>query len=63
MKETMLNVIRLAGQACQGNRWLANLMGLAVLLTFLGGLVLMGIHRHWMIYLLPDYISGCTHHF
>jgi hypothetical protein len=48
MKE-VLNVIRLAGRLVRDNL-LANLMGLVILLSFLAGLLLMGIHHHWMIF-------------
>ena len=47
--KAMMNMIRLAARLFR-DRWLSNLMGLAVFLTFIAGLMLMGILRHWVLY-------------
>ena len=44
-----MNMIRLVARLFK-DRWLSNLMGLAVFLTFIVGLMLIGILRHWMLY-------------
>ncbi len=45
----VMRMLKLVGRLFK-ERWPANLMGLAVLLSFIAGLVLMGKHRYWMIY-------------
>jgi 4-amino-4-deoxy-L-arabinose transferase-like glycosyltransferase len=47
--EAVMNVIRLAAKLFK-DRWMSNLMGIAVFLTFIAGLVLIGVCRHWMLY-------------
>jgi len=47
--EALMNMIRLVARLFK-DRWLSNLMGLAVFLTFIAGLMLIGILRHWMLY-------------
>ena len=46
----LLDVARLAGRLVRENL-AASVMGLAVLLSFLGGLLFMGMHRNWIIFL------------
>ena len=48
MKEVK-KMVQLTGRIFM-ERWMSNLTGLAVLITFLGALVLMGLYRHWMWY-------------
>jgi len=47
--QKVLGMLKLAGRLFM-ERWLSNIMGLAVFLTFLVGLVLMGMHRNWLMY-------------
>jgi hypothetical protein len=47
--QKVLGMLKLAGGLFM-ERWLANIMGLALFLTFLVGLVLMGMHRNWLMY-------------
>ncbi len=45
----VIRMLKLAGRLFI-ERWLATIMGLVVLLTFIAGLVLTGMHRNWMIF-------------